>query len=204
MQGKGRQSEDESHGQPGEQDRSSCGCGSSNKSDQTSRRGEKQPESLSSTEKSKSAEGQWPSSTAGKLEFKIKSDPAHLRELRRRIEQFSLDAGMPRESCDAIGLAFNEALANVMRHAYRGAKDQPIEVTVQRGDPASEVREVTLTIRDWGEPFEPASGFPCERAELRPGGLGILCIRTLMNDVQYERLSDGTRLRMTKRPVHGP
>jgi anti-sigma regulatory factor (Ser/Thr protein kinase) len=131
---------------------------------------------------------------SGRLELKIVSDPANLREVRHRIEQFAEAAGLSRQACDDLGLVANEALANIIRHGYGGAKDRPILVTAEKEGTA-----VRLSIRDWAKPFDPQS-LPREKSDpLKPGGLGLVCMRKLMDDVQFVRLSDGMQLTMIKR-----
>ncbi len=140
-----------------------------------------------------------PECTPAKIELKIASDPANLRHVRKQLEDFALSAGLTREECDDLGLAINEALANVIRHGYGGATDQPILVTAQRRP-----GEVCLSIRDWTKPFNPAA-LPEVAAvipsvdTIRPGGLGLLCIRRTMDEVTYEPLPDGMLLTLVKR-----
>jgi anti-sigma regulatory factor (Ser/Thr protein kinase) len=152
----------------------------------------------------------------GRLELKITSDPANLRLVRIALEEFAVTAGMTLDECNAIGLAVNEALANVIRHGYSGAKDQPILVTAEAlaesstpgnvsggngsGNGPSAI-EVRVTIRDWAKPFDPKS-LPVKNldsCEITPGGLGLICMRRLMDDVIYEPLPDGMLLRLTKK-----
>jgi anti-sigma regulatory factor (Ser/Thr protein kinase) len=128
-----------------------------------------------------------------RIELKITSDPANLRDVRKRVETFSRSIGMPPEKSDEIGLALNEALANVIRHGYDGAHDRPIIVSAERGD-----GELHVLIRDWAKPFDPALVKPKILGKLSPGGVGMLCIHELMDHVKFERLSDGMLLKMTK------
>ena len=131
------------------------------------------------------------------LLLKITSDPAQLASVRKKVEHFAASVGFAVECCDAVGLALNEALANVIRHAYGGAKDRPIEISARFGD-----GELRLSIRDWGTPFDPQT-LPQPKSGasklLKPGGLGLLCMGRLMDSVQYQRLSDGMLLTMVKR-----
>ena len=129
-----------------------------------------------------------------RLELKITSDPANLRQVRTQMEHFAQGAGWPPDICDAIGLAVNEALANVMRHGYGGARDRPIIVTAE-----SVQGELRISIRDWAKPFDPAGLEPRHVGDIRPGGLGLLCMQKLMDVVQYERLPDGMLLKLVKK-----
>jgi anti-sigma regulatory factor (Ser/Thr protein kinase) len=130
-----------------------------------------------------------------RIELRITSDPANLSPIRKQVEAFALAAGMPVEACDGIGLALNEALANVIRHGYGGATDKPIAITA-----GVEAGEFRMTIRDWAKPFDPATAPQRQPgAEAQPGGLGLLCMRKMMDDVRYQQLSDGMLLTMVRR-----
>jgi anti-sigma regulatory factor (Ser/Thr protein kinase) len=144
----------------------------------------------------------------GRVTLQFRSDPATLRPVRLALEEYGKEAGLSPEATDAIGLALNEALANVMRHAYRGATDRPIDVTFERR-PSGDRRHVAVAvlIRDWGTPFDPNKVPPKPPVDpskldslddLTPGGLGLMCIKELMDDVRYERQPDGMLLTMVK------
>jgi serine/threonine-protein kinase RsbW len=134
--------------------------------------------------------------TPESLLIKMKSNPAQLRAVRKLAENFALSAGCSMEATEHVGLVLNEALANVIRHQYHNDLDQPIHVTVEKAP-----RELWISIRDWGVRFDP-SQLPSKDlsgTHLSPGGLGLVCIRRLMDDVSYEQLPDGMRLRLGKR-----
>ena len=126
--------------------------------------------------------------------WKITSNPANLRPVRTELEEFAHSAGMSLESTHALGLVLNEALANVIRHGYEGATDKLILVTAESVDSRFE-----LSIRDWAKPFDPALVKHKIEGELSPGGLGLVCMKKLMDDVRFERLPDGMLLKMSKK-----
>ena len=127
-------------------------------------------------------------------EWKISSHPANLRQVRKELEEFAKSIGLPEKSAYDVGLVLNEALANIIRHGYGGAVDRPIVVTAEQID-----SRLKLIIRDWGAPFDPAAVKRKTPDELSPGGLGLICMSRLMDDVKFERLPDGMLLRMTKK-----
>jgi len=127
-------------------------------------------------------------------QWNINSHPAGLRKVRRELEAFAQSIGMAEESSNAVGLVLNEALANVIRHGYEGAHDKPIRVTAETGE-----KELTISIRDWAKPFDPSILKQKSNDELKPGGIGLICIRKLMDDARYERLPDGMLLTLTKK-----
>jgi anti-sigma regulatory factor (Ser/Thr protein kinase) len=134
-----------------------------------------------------------------RIELNITSDAANLRTVRIKIEEFAHSGGLPAEVGEAAGLVVNEALANVIRHGYHGAKDQPILVTAEIED-----GEMRLAIRDWSRPFDP-SKLPQTDHDLtkpenvKPGGLGLLCMRKLMDEAEFVPLPDGMLLKLVKR-----
>jgi serine/threonine-protein kinase RsbW len=131
-------------------------------------------------------------------QWEIKSDPAKLRDVRNELESFTKSIGMADEASHAVGLVLNEALANIIRHGYDGAVDKPIQVTAQKNENEHELK---IIIRDWAKPFDPAMVKPKCEGELKPGGLGLVCIRKLMDNFKYERLPDGMLLTLTKKLV---
>jgi anti-sigma regulatory factor (Ser/Thr protein kinase) len=129
-----------------------------------------------------------------KLELNINSDPANLRPVRKQIEALAEAGGLPREACEAVGLVINEALANVIRHGYNGATDQPIAISAEVAD-----GQIRLQIRDWAKPFDPAYLPQAPRDHLKPGGLGLICMRKLMDEAEFVPLADGMLLKLVKR-----
>jgi anti-sigma regulatory factor (Ser/Thr protein kinase) len=137
-----------------------------------------------------------------RVELKFASDPSTLRPVRLELEQFAQEMGVGNELVDRMGLVLNEALANVMRHGYGGARDKPIVVTFEcRGEAAG--KELEIRIRDWARPFDPAK-LPADPPKpdpdtIKPGGLGLLCMRKMMDKVVFTPLQDGMLLTMVKR-----
>jgi anti-sigma regulatory factor (Ser/Thr protein kinase) len=128
------------------------------------------------------------------LRLNVTSDPANLATVRRACEAFCVECGLGDAAACEVGLVVNEAMANITRHAYAGAYDRPVSVACD-WDPAA--NGVVITLRDWGSGFNPASVQP-KRDPMQPGGLGLVCIRSLMDEVQYVTQPDGMLLRMTK------
>jgi serine/threonine-protein kinase RsbW len=129
-----------------------------------------------------------------KLGFKFTSNPANLSAVRKSIEEFcATPGGLDVRACEEIGLVVNEALANVIRHAYGGEHDKPIDVTVEHHG-----RGVTIRIRDWGNGDDPSKLPPREHDPFSPGGIGLICMKRLMDEVAYIPQPDGMLLEMTR------
>ncbi|HTW95956.1 MAG TPA: ATP-binding protein [Tepidisphaeraceae bacterium] len=136
---------------------------------------------------------------ADRIELNMLSDPATLRPVRLAGEEFCRQSGLSVKESEEIGLAVNEAIANVMRHQYHGDPTRPIRVTFSRQD-----GQVKIEIRDWGKPFDPAKLPKGEVRspdpdQIKPGGLGLICLRKLLDRVEFIPQKDGTLLTMSKK-----
>jgi serine/threonine-protein kinase RsbW len=129
-----------------------------------------------------------------KLRLKIVSDPANLASVRQAIEGLCAAGGFDTKSCEEVGLCVNEALANVIRHAYGGAVDKPIEIAAEMLDDS-----VRISIRDWGNGVNPHELPEAPRNPLRPGGLGLICLKQMMHQVVFTPQHDGMLLELSRK-----
>jgi serine/threonine-protein kinase RsbW len=113
------------------------------------------------------------------------------------IEDVCRDAHVDEALWFDLQLALEEACCNVIEHAYNGEGGEFCVCVETRG------RDVVITLRDQGKPFDPASvpapdmHLPLD--ERRIGGLGLHLIYQLMDEVRFE-FSDGTNtLTLVKR-----
>ena len=144
---------------------------------------------------------------SGRLVLNVTSDPANLAPVRRACEAFCRGQGLDDAAAADVGLCVNEAMANVTRHAYGGATDRPVEVTAEALDRAGNAvpdadpraAAVRVTLRDWGPGVNPLSLPAKERDPMRPGGLGLVCLRQLVDECMFEPQRDGMRLVLVKR-----
>ena len=130
----------------------------------------------------------------GRLVLNVTSDPANLAPARRACEAFCREIGLDDAACADVGLCVNEAMANVTRHAYGGATDRPVSVSAE----ATAGPGVRITIRDWGSGVNPLATAPKCRDPLQPGGLGLICLRQLLDEVRFDPQPDGMLLTMGK------
>lgn len=119
-------------------------------------------------------------STTAALLVNIQSDPAQVAPVRHQVEGFCRDAGFSDAAVGEIGLCVNEAIANVIDHAYHGQPDQPIEVTAALCE-----GKVSIAIRDWGSGDHPGPLPAAKSNPMEPGGLGLICLGRLMDRVTF-------------------
>ena len=131
--------------------------------------------------------------------LRIASTSAHLPIVRAAVGRLCRMVGFEEEVGDMIVLAVDEALANVIKHAYQGDAGKPIEITFCRVRRADGPGALQIELRDWGTQVPPESIRSRDLADVRPGGLGVHIIHSIMDKVQYVAEPEGgTRLTMTK------
>ena len=128
------------------------------------------------------------------LDERFPADAARLREVRRRLIDAAVAAGVPPPVADDVALAVSEACANIIEHAYGSAAGQSIRLVV-----AVEPGRLLLVLEDDAPAVDPRAIVPRDLDDLRPGGLGVHFIREIMNHVRVEaRPEGGNRLEMTR------
>ena len=135
------------------------------------------------------------------LKLELRSDPSMLCVVRAMMEQLTEVFGFTAAECRSVTRAVDEALTNIMRHAYRGQLDRPIEVFCGRvahraGGERGDGLEVLLS--DEGPEVDPAKLRGRRLDEIKPGGLGLHFIRQSMDVVEFKRAKGKNELRLIK------
>jgi anti-sigma regulatory factor (Ser/Thr protein kinase) len=123
------------------------------------------------------------------LTFVMSSHPRNLPIVRAAVAQLALMIGWNEADSRAITLAVDEALANVIRHAYHGRADGRVELQCRAADD-----EIEFRILDTGDSPDPTR--ICAR---EIGGLGTHIIREVMDTVAYQVAPDGNWFTACKR-----
>ena len=135
-------------------------------------------------------------SAARSLHLKIvmPSNPLYLPVVRGAISPLAAAMGWGESDCRAITLALDEALANVIRHAYHNRADGLIELECHES-----VDGLEITLLDKGD--APDKSKICARALAcdEPGGRGTHIIKDVMDTVSYQATPAGNRFVATKR-----
>ncbi len=116
-------------------------------------------------------------------ELRLLSDPRSLTLCRDFVRQACLTAcpEVGEEVISELELAVNEAVANVMEHAYREQEDQPIQLFS-----STEANQISFVIRHQGLPFDPATAPEPTFDGSKDGGFGLFIISELVDKVVYE------------------
>jgi len=112
--------------------------------------------------------------------LRFSSRPDRLKLLRCVLRDAADMAGLDSATTDAVVLAANEACMNVIQHGYAMAPDGCIEVRVCR-----EPGALVLQLRDYARRVDTASVRARDLDDIRPGGLGVHLIGSLMDECGF-------------------
>ena len=117
---------------------------------------------------------------------RVLADGAAVRQVGNALDAFCQAERLPAGIVWKLRVVLDEVIANIVAHGAPPARIPEIEAWFRRtGD------VVELVIADNGQPFDPLAhqapdvSLPLDARE--PGGLGIVLVRALMDDVSYTR-----------------
>src|SRR5687768_7458336 len=113
------------------------------------------------------------------ISIRLLSQPRYLSVARAAVETAALRMGLDEDQAGKVTLAVDEAIANVIRHGYKGEHDRPIWVRMtpvtRDGVPGM---EIIIEDECTGVDLKKIKGRALE--EVRPGGLGVHIITGVM------------------------
>jgi anti-sigma regulatory factor (Ser/Thr protein kinase) len=128
------------------------------------------------------------------IRLELTSDAGVLSGVRDQIHDWALPRGWSNVQAAEVSLAVDEALTNVIRHAYGSRPGQPIELDLCSVVDPTHGEGLEVRIRDYGKQVDPAQIRGRSLDEVRPGGLGVHIIHAMMSAVSYEQAPGGGML----------
>jgi len=128
------------------------------------------------------------------VELHITSEPEMLRVLRAAAAQIALLAGFSSLETSKIVLAVDEACSNIIRHAYENEKGKPIDVSF-----ILDQSYLTIKLCDYGKCIDLQHIKARNLDEVRPGGLGLYLISSVMDSLEFQRSDEGNITIMKKK-----
>ena len=123
------------------------------------------------------------------MKLEIKSDPANLKIVRRNVENFCKEKKINVDVFN-VKLAIDEALQNIIRYAYDFDKTKDIIINFKQ----TSEKSLKVELRDFGTRVSTSKIKPRELDDVRPGGLGIHFIKSIVKGMSYEHKEDGGTL----------
>lgn len=135
-------------------------------------------------------------------EFELAAHPERLRLATTWLTKLGADHGVPTDASQRLDLCLHEALANVIDHGDTAARSSPVRlslrVSIDGVQPGASV-----TVSDAGAAFNPLTAptrpLALSLADAEPGGLGLLMLREMADELQYSRNDERNELCFTVR-----
>jgi anti-sigma regulatory factor (Ser/Thr protein kinase) len=134
----------------------------------------------------------------GSITINVAADVREIERLNKLVRQFGELHDVPSRSLYAVNLALDELVTNVILYGFDAAEGKHVVVKIH-----TTAGELTASVIDEGKAFDPLQSktpdinAPLEERDL--GGLGIHLVRSLMDNVSYQRDGDKNVLTVRKR-----
>lgn len=128
------------------------------------------------------------------VEIKISAEPKLLKIVRLGVQYICEIIGFSTDVSNNITLAVDEACSNIIKHAYEGPSTQPIHVACNIFQD-----RVEFLLRDFGKKANKDEIKSRKLDDVRPGGLGVHLIKSIMDEVVYDNsFETGSQLKLVK------
>lgn len=133
-----------------------------------------------------------------KRELTFKNEEQELMRVAEFMEGVCDELQLDMHVAMKLQVAIEEMVTNVIFYAYPEGTSADISLTAE-----SDGSELTFILSDTGMPFDPTAKEDAD-TETNPmdreqGGMGILIVKNIMNEVSYQRLGDINQLTMKKK-----
>lgn len=119
------------------------------------------------------------------MKFEILSDPNNMKIVRNKLKNFIKKNHFKNININEIILATDEAVQNVIRHAYNMEKKHLIKFNFDYSK-----NGIVIQIRDFGKQFPIEKIKSRKLNDVRPGGLGVHFIKSICKKVDYKHVVD--------------
>ena len=133
------------------------------------------------------------------LALRFKVSPDCLSSIRHKVQAAAQAAGCSEEAAAEVVLAVDEACQNIIRHAYGGSGEVVLDMRLSPEAPYGKAALVVQLI-DFAPPVDVDKIKSRPLDELRPGGLGVYFMLSVMDEVGFVPPPEGAGnlLRMIK------
>jgi len=127
----------------------------------------------------------------------LDNEPLELGRAAEWLDGLLASAEAPPRVIAALQVALEEVLNNILCYGYADLDPHKIEVRF-----SADLSTATLEVLDDGIEFDPTQYQPApsdNAADPESGGLGLLFVRRLMDEVGFERIDEHNHLTLRKR-----
>ena len=137
--------------------------------------------------------------TAPALFLSLKNDLSELARVAEALESLGTSHGWPAKWILNLNLSLDELITNTVSYGYRDTDEHEIRLTLTEQNGS-----LVVVLEDDGIAFDPFTAAPdpdldAGVEERRIGGLGVHFVKTLMDEVAYERVDGCNRITLILR-----
>jgi serine/threonine-protein kinase RsbW len=132
------------------------------------------------------------------IELTLRNNPADISVVRSALDRFGAEERIPGKVLIEMQIVLDEIVSNVMKYAWPEGGSHEFLVRLTIDDTT-----VGVEVVDDGQAYDPRDApVPASSSRRRPpGGLGVHLIKQLVDFLEYERVDEHNRVRLTKRFV---
>lgn len=137
--------------------------------------------------------------SAPELLLTLKNDLSELSRIAEEIESHGESRGWPAKWIMNLNLSLDELITNTVSYGYQDTDEHEIRVmlTERNGTLVAVVEDDGLAFDPFGT--VPAPDLEADVEERSIGGLGVYFVKTLMDEVAYERVENCNRITLIQR-----
>ena len=131
----------------------------------------------------------------------MKNDLTEFVRVAEAIETHGEARGWPMKWIMNANLSLDELITNIVSYGYSDTDEHEIRITLTEQEGS-----LVIVLEDDGAAFDPFSQSPepdldASVEDRRVGGLGVYFVKSLMDEVSYERRERWNRITLTQRPL---
>jgi serine/threonine-protein kinase RsbW len=123
----------------------------------------------------------------------LENEPSEVSRAAAWLDELMEGAGLSPRAIAALHVALDEVLNNILIYGYADLEAHQIEVRV-----ITNASVATLEFIDDGIPFDPTQHETAPGGAAQPGGLGLVFVRRVMDEMAYERVAERNHLTLQK------
>lgn len=132
---------------------------------------------------------------SAELTLTIPSVFEKMKKVERYIEKVGRKMNFTEDERDNVVIAVTEAVSNAIIHGNKRDRKRKVKIHCQLSP-----QKLTIYVKDEGKGFQPnniANPLDPENI-LKENGRGIFILKSLMDEVEFHFLQDGTEVKMVK------
>ena len=135
------------------------------------------------------------------LTLNVKNDLTELARVAEAIETHGEARGWPMKWIMNANLSLDELITNIVSYGYSDTDEHEIRITLTEQEGS-----LVIVLEDDGAAFDPFSQSPepdldASVEDRRVGGLWVYFVKSLMDEVSYERRERWNRITLIQRPL---